>query len=231
VSIFFRLFNSADEREVGFVPQVYKAKVDFDINGPDSSIHLNLSPSESNTKWPVPILAKRAKKTDLISVSFAGLSNCLLVSKKLYLIFNQFRQQGVQFIETPLFFSDGSSDTYWIVNPYLTSFSVLNVRDCEFIFTDRFGKVELRKVQYEKTEDLERAFKENRADATRMDTDFSPLWIDSISFVNEISIDFVFVPAMRYGYLGYFVSKQLKDEIVNQKCTGLVFTDPNENYP
>lgn len=73
---FYRIFHSTG-KDVGYYPQVYDAELNFHIEDKNSCVRLSFSKAREITLWPIPKLSYRAKKTDLISISFIGLSDKL----------------------------------------------------------------------------------------------------------------------------------------------------------
>ena len=228
---YFRLYNSV-EKQVGFVPQVHDAVVDFNIYDPASAYHVNFSKASENTLWPIAKLSPKAEKTDLISSSFMSLSNKLLISPKLYQIITNYETKGVQFIKSKLITKSGRKEDYWIVNPFLSDYSFLDPINCKFVYTDSMGKNELEEVKFNFPEEFIQAYIQNKRDAVVIGyPNHRPLIIKEIAFKDDSSPDFFAVSAVLNGYMGYFVSEKLRSAIEEAGCTGIVFTEPNKRYP
>ena len=229
---FYIIFESSEIKEIGFFPQVYDAIVDFNIYDKNSAYHLNFSKANQNTLWPISKLSGKAKKTDLISHSFMGLSNKLIVSIKLYTIFSVMKTEGIQFIKSTLVLRKDKEEDYWIANPFLSEYTLLDIANCEFIYTDAMGKDEMGKIKFDSSISFIQAYLQNQKDAVSIGyPNHKPLIIKQIAFKNESNCDFFSVDGVRYGGIGFFVSQKLKDQIEAAGCTGIIFTDPNEKYP
>ena len=228
---YFRLFHSAGP-EVGFVPQVYEATVNFDIYHPNSAYHLNFAEADESTLWPKPKLCKRAKKTDLLSVSFMSLSGKLLISSKLNNILSKSKTTGVQSVKAELMVKKGKTEEYWIVNPFLSELSFIDCAYSHFGFMDSMGTNILEEIQFSSPNNFIEAYRDNQKSAIKNPyPNHRPLVINKIAFHENLEIDFFSVMPLIYGGIGFFVSEKLRDEIESAGCTGIVFKEPNEHYP
>lgn len=226
-----RLFHSAGP-EVGFVPQVYKATVNFDIYHPNSAYHLNFAKADESTLWPIPQLSKKAKKTDLLSVSFMSLSGKLLISSKLHNIISKSKTTGIQFVKTELIIKVGKIEEYWILNPFQSDLSFIDCANSHFGFMDSLGRNILEEIQFSSAKDFIEAYKDSQISAIKNPyPNHRPLVINKIAIHENLGIDFFSVMPLIYGGIGFFVSEKLRDEIESVGCTGVVFKDPNQHYP
>jgi hypothetical protein len=184
-----------------------------------------------NVLLPTPILYKSSKVTDLISAATVGLSLNLLVSDKLFSILKNSKSFGIQFFRIHLLENTGIKHTYWIVHPYNSYYEILNLRDSEIGY--------YRDMQYTKLIRLIKAFdfislrKEINDFMNREINDISideNLCIRHISFNEKSDIDFFALQHVTGG-IGYYISERLKSEIEKTGCTGIVFKEPNEQYP
>ena len=228
---YYRIYESSESKEIGFFPQVYNAIVDFSIYDKNSAYHLHFSKAHESTLWPIAKLSGKAKKTDLVSHSFMGLTNKLIVSTKLYSIFSASKTEGIQFIKSKLILRKDKEEDYWIVNPYLSEYPFLDAANCEFIYTDAMLTVEMEKLYFESSMSFIQAYLQNQKDAVSIGyPNHKPLRIKKIAFKNENNLDLFCVVGVKNG-IGFFVSEKLKNEIEEAGCTGIVFTEPNERYP
>lgn len=231
---YYRLYNSLIVSEIGCYPQVNDAEVDFDIYNKNSAYHLHFAKANPNTLWPVSKLSKKAKKTDLISVSFLGLSNKLLISEKLYSIVSKSHYDDLQFIESRLITKDKKEHEYWIVNPYKNSIANLDPRNSLFSYLKTIGSNERIEpiITFKDSNELTEAFEKNKMNAKLKGIEnHTPLVIDKVSLRNDLIVDIFALSPTTNGGIGFFVSEKLKNEIENAGCTGIVFTEPNEKYP
>jgi hypothetical protein len=226
---FYRIFESAEQKEVGFVPQVINGIYDFDRNGPGSYTHLSYSKATEDTLWPKHKLYGRAKRTDLVSVVY--FSSQLLVSDKLKDILANSACDGLQFIPTTLYTAKGKELEYWIINPYPVRKPVIDVAKTEFAYINIFDSNEIVPVTFNSIEEYTAAFEKNKKDAIAIGyPNHRALIIRKIEFL-QTDLDFFNVPAIHQGYFGYFVSQALVDKITKSKCTGIVLKEANEKYP
>lgn len=227
---FFRLYNSAG-MDIGYSPQVSDCILNFNIYDQDSAYYLNFSKATERTLWPQCKLSSKAKKTDLISISFMSLSNKLFVSPKLKEILSLNNTKGVQFIKSKLTIKNKIDEEYWIINPFLSDYTFLKINDCEFVYTDPMGDKILTKKKFHNIKEFQLAFEKNRCDAIKIGyPNHRPLSMQNISLLEDSDVDFFSLSPVNGG-IGFFVSEKLKNEIEKAGCTGIVFTEPNEKYP
>ena len=55
--------------------------------------------------------------------------------------------------------------------------------------------------------------------------------VSKLEFKQGIDFGICSVFDILYGGVGLYVSQKLKDEIINAKCTGVIFRELNERYP
>jgi hypothetical protein len=224
---FFRLLESTGT-DIGQYPQVIDANVGFDIYEKRSSYHLNFTEAISTTIWPIPKLSNKAKKTDLISVSYMGLSSKLLISNKLYIILNDINSKGIQFISSKLIYKKNLEEDYWIVNPHISDFSFLDIKNCNFIYTDAMGKIEISDENFESIEEYIKGYLKNKQDAISIGyPNFRPLFLKKLAIKRDTSIEFFALSGVSGG-IGFYVSERLKEVIEKAGCTGIVFKELNE---
>lgn len=224
---YYRIFESADEKIIGVYPQISNAVYLSTYDSPNALGMLAFEKAKPTTEVPKGVLSKKAKLTDLLSVSF--LSGQLFISNKLENIFQEYSKEGIEFIATSLIIDKKVNPNFFIVNPFLSNCSYLDVASCSFVYTDAFGKNELESVKFDSTDSFIRAFLQNRKDAVDIGyPNHKPLMFKKIAFKKDCSIDFFSVPAVSNGYIGYFVSSSLKNQIERAGCNGIIFEEPNE---
>lgn len=229
---FFRIYNSSKAEEVGFYPQVFNAVVNYDIYDENSAYHLHFSKATEKTLWPICKLSGKAKKTDLISISFTSLSNQLLVSSKLYSIIANNNSSSVQLIKSKLIINAKKQDEYWIINPIISKISNLDIHNSTFAYLKSIGSTNKTFIRFENMNDLIIEFdRNNQVAKSRNLENYKPFIIDEV-FINKACEDDIFALApLDYAGIGYFVSEKIKKEIQAAGCTGIVFTESNEKYP
>ncbi len=223
---YYRIYHSTG-KDVGYYPQVVHSEFSFHVDDINSSVKLAFSEANDKTLWPVPKLHGKAKKSDLISISSMSLSVTLFISIKLYNILSNVQFKGVQFIKSKLITKTGQ-DEYWIVNPFLSDYSFIDVKKSEFVYTDRMGKQEFETIVFESVDSFIKAYQQNQIDAVQKGfNDHHPLIIKQIAIKEDCAIDFFSISGVNGG-IGYFVSEKLKNEIEFNGCTGIVFKQINE---
>lgn len=172
--------------------------------------------NESNIDFPSMILRKRAKKTDLISVSYLGYSSRLLISDKLKLILEKYQNENVQFFKTRIIYKDVEDSNYWVVHPYRVDYD----------FVD-YSKSIINKQNILSTDPKEYVNIDSKEDFIKQRTHHGTdgkIWgftIEKIVFKDKIT-DFFILDGVSSG-IGYYVSEKLKNEIEEAGCTGIEF--------
>jgi hypothetical protein len=227
---YFRINNASDGKAIGFYPQVSNG---IYPTTRDSSNALGMllynEKVKLNTEIPKGILHKRAKLTDLLSVSF--LSGSLFLSERLKSIITEHSCKGVQFLNTSIMVREKENTSFYILYPHESDYSFLDMKKTEFVFKDIMLKEILNKVEFKSVNEYLLALNENKKDAIRIGfPSFRPLIIDKIAIIENYDIDFFSIERV-HGGIGYFVSEKLRLQIEEAECTGIVFTQPNEKYP
>ncbi len=223
---YYRIYHSSG-KDIGHYPQVFHAELNFHIEDKNSSAKLAFSKASGKTLWPVPKLYGRAKKTDLISISFVSLSNVLFVSAKLYNILSSVECKGIEFIKSEHITKKGREE-YWIINPFLSDYSFIDIKESVFVYTDRMCQQEFETAVFDSVDSFIGEYQQNRIDAIQKGyNDHRPLIIKKIAFRNDCSVDFFSVSGVSGG-IGFFLSEKFKNEIEAEGCTGIVFKEPNE---
>ncbi|RZL39910.1 MAG: hypothetical protein EOP00_27330 [Pedobacter sp.] len=226
---YWRLYSSA-EKEVGFVPQIIGPVFKGLYNDKNQLWNTYLKPIDPTTIIPKAHLQKKAKITDLMSVGFA--SGNLFVSEKLKQIIKPFNTDGIQFAETEIITKTGEYIKVNLMHPYETDYKFIDASNTEFCYTNSMGDMLLSRVYFNSGQEYYKAQIDNRTKISQIETmDYEPLIINKIAFKEEINIDILSVFGIKYGGVGFFVSQTLKDKILEEKCTGVIFRELNERYP
>lgn len=228
---YYRLYNSAEVKDVGHAPQITEGLFEEKYDHPKALNRLLFNQQiNPDTIIPQGKMHNKAKLTDLMSVSF--LSNQFFVSDKLKNIFQEFNIEGVQFAKSSIYSKSGTRMNFNIIHPYFSNIACLDVRRSEFYFTNIMVNKYISQIQFTSIDEYLRAYKKNQADAPRVGfPNFQPLVIKTISFIPDCSLDLFSVFGINYGGVGYFVSERLKQKVLEEKCTGVIFKDINECYP
>ncbi|WP_256010315.1 imm11 family protein [Desertivirga xinjiangensis] len=211
---YFRLKRSSNDAQIGTFPQVSEGVFFTTINDPAFLENIDLFKEiQGNVSVPAAKLAKKAKKTDLVSVSSMGFSGRLFVSNKLKNILGKYAADKVQFLESYLLDKTGEKETYWIVQPLTSDQSYLDFENSDiWLKSIREGKIS--KVPLTSLEDFN--IQSQKIDLPKH------LQIEKPAIREEILDDFFILQKVSAG-TGYYVSEKLKSEIENQNCTGIDF--------
>jgi hypothetical protein len=231
---YFQLNHSLDEGVIGKdYPQVQDVVVPTTVDDPKYLSQYTGTWAPKNTLVPKPLLGEKAKPTDLISASAAGLSNNLLVSDELKFLIEVSNYKGVDFLETSLVLPKAQSELkYWIIHPYENVIAALNLEETTFFWTDytfRFNTA--KQVQFSTFDKLLEAYEEvnKKSQLPFMECEF--LFIENVSIKQTCLLDFFTLKGVLNKGIGYFVSEKLRDRIDQQNCTGIHFTELNQPYP
>lgn len=171
--------------------------------------------------FPIMILRKKAKKTDLISVSYLGYSSRLLISNKLKYILEKYQNENIQFFKTSIVYKDVKDYDYWVVHPYKTENYLIDfeksiITEGESLILNR------KKLVINNYDDFIKIVQENNTGEVKH------YIIDKVSILDGIKKDF-FIINFVSGGIGYYVSAKLKQEIENAGCTGIAFELINQD--
>jgi hypothetical protein len=161
---------------------------------------------------PEPILHKRAKQTDLISCSTISIR--LVISNTLKQILTSFATpEDYQCVPTKLWKGSQYFD-YWIWNPLIFRYETIDFTQSE-VWTGPFRSCN-QKIPVNNEKEFQQII-----DATKYPQD---ILIKKLIF--KESIDHHFIQLMWTGEaVGYFISEELKEEIMAQGCTGIEFME------
>jgi hypothetical protein len=219
---YFRIYASNQLEIIGCFPQIQDGVISNNVNDANFIGNLFWEKASENIIVPKPILSRKAKRTDLLSASFAGFSGRLIISTKLKLIIEKFTNYGVQFIKTNLLDSSSAEFDYWVVHPHTPYYEVLNFElSTVNYYNSPFSNVGMP-LEIATIDDLERNIQRSKAGHY--------IRFDRIAF-KSTGVDFFAMNYVNQGGVGYYASETLKSEIEKANCTGLVFTGINEKYP
>jgi len=227
---YWRLYNSA-EKEVGFVPQIVQPVFEGYYTDENQLWNTYLKKIDESTIIPKGHLYKSAKLTDLMSVSFANAQ--LFLTYKLREIIEQFQTVGVQFADTEIITKKGEIVKVNIMHPFFTDHFFVDIPQCEFRISNILGDIIYEVLRFDSFKD----FRERRnalISENKMyeDTSFQKsISIAKLVFKENVDFGICAVFDVTYGAVGFYVSQLLKDEILNEKCTGVIFREVNERYP
>ncbi|MBK8710276.1 MAG: hypothetical protein IPL97_00075 [Niastella sp.] len=228
---FWRLYNSA-EKEVGFVPQIIQPIFQGQYSDQNQLWNVYTGKIDDSTIIPKGHLHKRANFTDLMSDGF--LNNQRFVSNKLRSIIEKYPAEGIQFVHSEIFTKKAENIPVSIIHPFQTNRLFIDMKRSEFQIATVFGEIIEEKIKLSTiNEFLE--IRENHINESKMYEDISlHKWISISKLVFNEKVDFEICSVfdvMHGGGVGYYVSQNLKDDILNAECTGVIFREINERYP
>lgn len=223
------MYNSA-EKEVGFVPQIVEPVFEGYYTDSNQLWNIHFQRIEANTIIPKGHLHKKAKLTDIMSVSF--LNGQLFFSDKMLSILEASHYKCIQFVKTEIITKTGERIKSNILHPFEADYNFIDTLDSEFWYTNSMLDKLLEQVRFNTGNDYLNAKINNRKEIAKNETmDYKPLIIRKINFNDDMEIDLFSVSGVLFGGIGFYVSQRLKDKILEEKCTGFIFREINEAYP
>lgn len=205
---YYQLGHSTVPQEIGMTyPQSQKTREIFPIDHPQNLRNKRVGILK-NVVLPEPVVHPDAKLSDLLSTTATWR---LVMSPKLKSIIEKFTQEGqCQFLEMTVHYLS-ERHQYWMLNPLQ-----FNMELIDFVASETWlcgaGDTKIRKLEVENFTDFEaysRTFRmPERANIT------------SVSFLADATADFI---QLRNAPGMYYVSEVLRDELVNEGCTGILF--------
>lgn len=221
--MWYRIFNSANPKEIGIVPQVYNGIIPTTINDPNYIGNWLLKKAPKDVYLPKGILAAKAKLTDLISVSYVGFSPNLYVSSKLKDILKSSYYFGVQYFHAPLIIQPTHEELdYWLIHTYDFGYSCLDLQHSQFYITFASDDKQVE-IQFKNEKELFAKLNSLKPNDN--------MHIEKVVLREDIPNDFLALKAVIPGGIGYYVSEKLWMQIQAAGCSGIVFKEINEVYP
>lgn len=210
---YYQLSHSTVIQEVGVTyPQSQTARESLPIDHPQ---HLWQQKAGilKNVTLPEPVLYPDAKLSDLLSTTATWR---LVMSPKLKVILEKFIDEGrCQFLEMKVHFLSEVYQ-YWMLNPLQFNMELIDFGTSE-IWLCGAGNTKIRKLEANNITDFEK-----NSHSFSMPERVS---ITSISFVPDITADFI---QLRNAPGMYYVSETLRNELIKEGCTGILFKETEE---
>jgi len=220
--VYYKIHHSSVRKEVGVFPQVNEAFIPTTIDDPKFINEFYYKKTPKDVLYPIPILRRGAKRTDLLSCSFQGLNTGLLVSNLLGNLIVNSSYYGIQFLETTLEDKQEKKFNYTIIHPYDSGYEYLDYTRSVFSIVSGFEK-KITPIKIVNEQEL-------RNISSQLPYGDN-IYIDNI-VIQEIALaDFFMLRSVFPAGRGYYISEKLKNQIENAGCTGIVFTEPNSRYP
>lgn len=210
---YYRIKESIALKEIGAFPQSQTANHFVHVNSPNHLQNKQI-PSKlevESVSIPQPILMKKAKRTDLISV--VSISLKLVMSNKLKKILEASigSNDWVQFLPMTLVDKEEIID-YWLMSVYKYDMQNVNFKQSDIWLEGLVSPI--KQVFIETVEDyfiLKQGIKYPES-----------LSINKLVLHSRIDTHF-FSLSIVSGGVGYYISEKLKEEIEMAGCTGISF--------
>jgi hypothetical protein len=207
---YYQLSHSTVEEEVGITyPQSQTTRESLPIDHPQ---HLWQQKAGilNNVALPEPVVHSDAKLSDLLSTTSTWR---LVMSSKLKVILEKYIKEGqCQFLEMKVHYLPKTYQ-YWMLNPLEFNMEVIDFATSE-IWLCGAGNTKIRKLEINNIADFEK-----NSHTLHMPERVS---ITSVSFVPDITSDFI---QLRNAPSMFYVSETLRNELIKEGCTGILFKE------
>lgn len=229
---YYRIRHSIDPKVIGRkYPQVEDVLISTTWDSPMFLQSFADKKAPPNVEVPAAKLYKSAKVTDLISASAVGLSLNLLVSQQLAEILRNAKTADMQFFDTGVLERNGIEHKYSIVHSYGSGGRVLDFEKSTIAYVKQLGLHDIVQASELSTkEEFEEEIVKFNSYIETTEVLEKFLSVENVMFVENSDIDFFGVRFVSGG-TGYYVSERLKSEIEYYEFTGMVFIEPNAQYP
>ena len=207
---YYQLSHSTVIQEVGVTyPQSQTARESLPIDHPQ---HLWQQKAGilKNVTLPEPVLHPDAKLSDLLSTTATWR---LVISPRLKVILEKFIKEGqCQILEMKVHYLSKDYQ-YWMLNPLQFNMELIDFGTSE-IWLCGAGNTKIRKLEVNNITDFEK----------NSHTFLMPerVSITAISFAPDITADFI---QLRNAPGMYYVSETLRNELIQEGCTGISFKE------
>jgi hypothetical protein len=216
---FFLVAYSSEEKTIGFFPQVSQGKVPVSVDDPRFLSAFMSKKTSAETVLPEYILYKKARLTDLVSVSFPGSTGNLAVSLRLASIVQKSRHTGLEFLPTKLHAHLRQVEDIIILHPYEYAFKFLDLQNTRIAHR----KTPDQNLHFANSEELVARLKADEIQVLKSPMGFTPIFLHSFGVKADAEIDCFSLRNLKNGGIGLVVSEKLKDQITDAGCTGLEF--------
>jgi hypothetical protein len=210
---FYEITHSTNPQEVGTThPQSQTSRDTISIDDPRHLRKQGIGYMQ-NVYIPQPVVHPDAKLSDLLSTLVTWR---LVLSLKLKNILEKHTTPGqCQFLEMTVHYLS-SEYKYWVLNVLRYNMELVDFPKSE-VWLCGAGDTKIKQIHF----DTLSSFEEYSSSLEYPER----LIIYKVKLRNEIAVDF-FKLSHVYGS-GYYVSEKLKDEIIEEDCTGISFEEIN----
>ncbi|KAF2518771.1 hypothetical protein E0W68_08460 [Flavobacterium salilacus subsp. salilacus] len=222
---YFRIQSSINEKHMGKIPQVKEVIYNGDVEAHNFVDRVYYTKVDFEPVVANPVLHPKAILTDLIAPFGMGSTFTVLISGKLKLILEQYRDDGMQFFQCSVFQNGIEYNDFWLLNMYIANNEYINYSGSEIILWKKKKEEPGKVPEIINISDIDN-FNERIEEAR---TNREILHVKKISLKKDIKEDF-FILRYIEGGAGYFVSEKLKKEMEDAGCTGIEFQSSELSY-
>lgn len=215
---YYLLNHSTNLRKIGKFPQAEDAEFPTPIdNNPNQLANIQFEKVISEPEIAIPILDKKAIKTDLISSPSRGFYRKLIISERLNNIIRPFFEENFQSFKSGIYINNIFFDDYFILHPVQAKMDNIDYKASTFVYRKRRpeGGSYLEKTNIQSLINFNEVLENLKHSTTR-------LYIDQVK-VKVGTKDHIFVIENTKSGMVFIVSDYLKNRIQEKNCTGNKF--------
>lgn len=214
-SKFYRIEDSTDLREVGTFPQRGEMKIGLHIADPKHLFNqTDLVKLPADVYIPTFRLRNKAKLTDVLS---SPINNDWIVSEKLKVLFERENIEGVQFVPIEIFKNEELKN-YFLLRPLRSSIEQIDFSKTEISIMKTTWEEE-KKVSVRNVQEFLALIEETKYPLS--------VKIKRPYIVQESNLKFFGIKYV-YGVFPFFISKQFKDILFENKISGIRYMELDE---
>jgi|GEM_PF-1365601 len=216
----YRLNHSFDIKEVGKYPQCKTADYKSSIH--DDSFIGNVTNFCEHQEIIVPdlILTKSAKPTDLISAPILGYNKKLIISERFFEFISEFADENLESLTVKVIHEGiGQTYNYVVLNFKGDQSNIIDFTKSEVVAEkrDQNRRLELETLNIKTIRELQTAL------YTMKSKGYDSIYINRLFFKNDITDLSLFYLTNVYGYAGYFVSENMRNQFMKHNFTGISY--------
>lgn len=146
---------------------------------------------------------------------------------------NRYLSKGIQYAKTEIITKSGEVISANIMHPYIVDYSFIDMNRTEFQISNVMGNQIIDVLKFSTYGDFLQSRHDIIHESKRYDDINLQKWISisKLFFKEEADFGICSVFDVVYGGVGFFVSQDLMEEMLGNRCTGAIFRDVNERYP
>lgn len=219
--MYYRIFESCDDKIVGRLPQAKEATVPTTVDDPNYIGSFRLKKAPEDVYLPTLILNYRSKLTDFPMCAYIDSSASRVASKKLKDCLASGNYSGTQFFDISIVDTQSEIHDYCIIHPYEYGFKHLDIQSSRFyIVKDVLHPEDLSlPLDFNTLEELL---------AYRANNPMELIMVEHIVMKKNTDVDFFTLGFVPNGGIGYFMSQKMKEKVEQAGCTGIVYKELNQ---